>query len=46
MTRDLLRFLHLLRTLWSSMIAIRPEIEGAKADPTRIYNIRDIRFKS
>lgn len=28
------------------MIAMRPEIEGAKADPTRIYNIRDIRFKS
>jgi peptide/nickel transport system substrate-binding protein len=28
------------------MIAMRPEIEGAKADPTRIYNVRDIRFKS
>jgi len=28
------------------MISFRPEIEGAKADPTRIYNIRDIRFKS
>jgi ABC-type transport system substrate-binding protein len=28
------------------MISIRPEIEGAKADPTRIYNVRDIRFKA
>ena len=28
------------------MIAIRPEIEGAKADPTRVYNVRDIRFKA
>jgi ABC-type transport system substrate-binding protein len=27
------------------MIAFRPEIEGAKADPTRVYNVRDIRFK-
>jgi len=28
------------------MIAVRPEIEGAKADPTRVYNVRDIRFKA
>ena len=28
------------------MISFRPEIEGAKADPTRIYNVRDIKFKS
>jgi peptide/nickel transport system substrate-binding protein len=27
------------------MIAFRPEIEGAKAEPTRVYNVRDIRFK-
>jgi ABC-type transport system substrate-binding protein len=28
------------------MISIRPDVEGAKADPTRVYNVRDIRFKT
>jgi ABC-type transport system substrate-binding protein len=28
------------------MIAIRPDIEGARADPTRVYNVRDITFKA
>jgi peptide/nickel transport system substrate-binding protein len=28
------------------MIAIRSNVDGARADPTRVYNVRDIRFTS
>jgi peptide/nickel transport system substrate-binding protein len=28
------------------MIAARPEVSGGRADPTRVYNVREIRFKA